>query len=60
MKKTPARKRAAGVKASPVRRKKAGAVKAGGTGNAGRVGGIAVDPSDPSGNTIAIQPVKIS
>ena len=58
MKKTSAKKRAAGVKALPVRRKKAGAVKAGG--NAGRIGGIAVDPSDPSGNTIAIQPVKIS
>ena len=59
MKKT-AKKRAAAVKALPVRRKKAGAVKAGGNANAGRIGGIAVDPSDPSGNTIALQPVKIS
>ena len=55
MKKASAKKRAAGVKALPVRRKKAGAVKAGGTANAGRIGGIAVDPSDPSGISTGTQ-----
>jgi hypothetical protein len=58
MKKTSAKKRAAGVKTLPVRRKKAAAVKAG-TGTSGRIGGIAVDPSDPaSTSTGTLSPTK--
>jgi hypothetical protein len=57
MKKSSAKKRAARVTALPVRRKKAGSVKAGQS-VTGRVTGIAVDPSDPSGNTVALTPIN--